>query len=137
MYLVDACALIAVKDPNRKKPRWIVELFDDRPELLRVSAVTVWEIEIKAAGRSATLPRYWEPDHASARDQLMAAGIDLVDFDAAMATRAARLPPHHNDPFDRGMIAAALILALPIISFDRMLRHYDGIEVCWERPPGV
>ena len=102
-----------------------------------MSAVTVWEIEIKAAGPSTILPRYWAPEHANLHEQLEAAGIGLIAFDAAMATRAARLPLHHKDPCDRALIATALQLTLPIISFDRLLGHYEGVEVCWKQPPGA
>jgi PIN domain nuclease of toxin-antitoxin system len=132
MHLVDACVLVVLKDERRKKPRWVLKLFDDRPELLSVSAMTIWEIELKAARRPRVLPAFWEPAHASLQEELEGAGISLVPFTAEMATRAARLPMHHKDPFDRALIATALTLNAPIISFDRQLARYEGVDLRWD-----
>jgi PIN domain nuclease of toxin-antitoxin system len=137
MYLVDACVLIALKDARQHKPPWVLDLFEDQPESLQVSAITIWEIEIKVARRPTLLTPFWEPDHPSLAAQLTASGMTLVSFTAAAATRAARLPMHHKDPFDRGLIATAQHLDMPILSFDRMLTLYAGVDVCWERPPGA
>ncbi len=135
MYLVDACVLIALKDALQRKPAWILDLFDNRPDLLQVSAITIWEIEIKVARKPDLLAPFWEPEHASLESQLTASGILLVPFTAAMATKAARLAPHHHDPFDRGLVATALDLGLHIISYDRALSRYEGVVVSWERSP--
>jgi PIN domain nuclease of toxin-antitoxin system len=132
MYLVDSCVLVVIKDPRRRKPAWVLDLFDDRPELLSVSAVTVWEIELKAARRPRLLPAFWEPDHPSLQAELEATGVSLVPFTAEMATRAARLPMHHKDPFDRALVATALTLSAPIISFDRQLARYEGVDLRWD-----
>jgi PIN domain nuclease of toxin-antitoxin system len=35
------------------------------------------------------------------------------------------LPLHHRDPFDRLMIAQALIESLVIVSVDPLMRRYD------------
>ena len=132
MFLVDACALIAFKDQLSGKPVWVADLFRHQRHLLSVSAVTVWEIEMKAAKGPNLLERYWEPQHASLEDQLFAAKMTLVPFTAEMATRAARLPMHHKDPFDRALIATALTLNAPIISFDRQLARYEGVDLRWD-----
>ncbi len=132
MYLVDACVLIVLKDTRRKKPGWVLDLFDNRPELLSVSAATIWEIEIKVAREPPLLQPYWEPEHASLQDALLHSGIASIPFTADMATRAARLPLHHKDPFDRALIATALDLNAPIISFDRQLARYEGVDLRWD-----
>ena len=132
MFLIDACALIAFKDQVSTKPGWVGDLFRHQRHLLAVSAVTVWEIEMKAGKGPNFLERYWEPQHASLQEQLLAAKMTLVPFTAEMATRAARLPLHHKDPFDRALIATALDLNAPIISFDRQLARYEGVDLRWD-----
>lgn len=83
-----------------------------------VSAVTVWEIAIKqAAGR------------LDAPDNLMST-LDENDFNtlpmtASHALDAARLPPHHADPFDRMLIAQAAAEDLVLVTVDRHFTHYD------------
>lgn len=135
--LLDACALLAMKEPNETKPLWLVEIYRRRRRDLSVSALTIWEIEMKAARGPDFLAAFWEPDHASLHEQLTATGLALVPFTAEIATTAARLPLHHKDPFDRGLVATSLHLALPIVSFDRLVGQYEGVEVCWNRPPGA
>lgn len=40
------------------------------------------------------------------------------------------LPPHHNDPFDRLLIAQALAEDIPIVSGDRELSPYP-VQLIW------
>ena len=44
--------------------------------------------------------------------------------------RARRLPPHHKDPFDRLLVAQAMIEKLPLVSADAILDPY-GIHRIW------
>ncbi len=44
--------------------------------------------------------------------------------------RTASLPLHHRDPFDRLLIAQALVEQLPIISNDKAFDAYD-VERIW------
>ncbi len=93
--------------------------------------MTVWEIEIKAMGEPPVLCPFREPEHASLHVQLKASPIGLGSFTAEMATRAARLPIHHQVPFDRALVATAQHLGAPIISFDRRLACCEGIDRQW------
>jgi PIN domain nuclease of toxin-antitoxin system len=83
-----------------------------------VSAGSVWEIEIKRAlGKLAAPPG-------------LLAAIDAADFDTlpitgADAERAARLPPHHRDPFDRMLVAQATRLDAFIVSRDEQFAPYE------------
>jgi PIN domain nuclease of toxin-antitoxin system len=44
--------------------------------------------------------------------------------------RVADLPFHHRDPFDRVLVAQALLGELAIVSADRVFRKY-GLTVVW------
>jgi PIN domain nuclease of toxin-antitoxin system len=44
--------------------------------------------------------------------------------------RVADLPFHHRDPFDRVLVAQALMDELVIVSADRMFRKY-AVTVVW------
>ena len=85
------------------------------------SAVTPWELGIK---RSLGKIRF--PDGLA--DALVSAGLVELAISAAHAERAADLPAHHHDPFDRMLVAQAQAEALVLVSADRSLRPYD-IEV--------
>lgn len=83
-----------------------------------VSAATVWEIEVKrAAGRLRA------PD--GLLDAIGEAGMDTLAMTASDAVRAARLPLHHGDPFDRMLVAQAQRLDALIVSRDHALASYD------------
>src|SRR6266516_1211604 len=70
-----------------------------------VSAVTAWEIGIKAAKNKLSLP-------APPEDWFMAMlahhHIAVLPIEAATAIASTRLPPIHADPFDRLLVALAL-----------------------------
>lgn len=93
-----------------------------------VLSTTVWEIAHKASrGR---LP----PLGVGAGDGLSAwlldLGYRLVALDAEDAEAATRLPPHHADPMDRFLIAAALRRGWPVITSDQFYPAY-GCAVVW------
>ena len=83
-----------------------------------VSAVSGWEIAIKKAkGRLSA------PDNlASVVEEKRFAHLPLT-FDHA--ERAAALPPHHRDPFDRMLIAQAQAEGLILVTRDSRIPLYD------------
>lgn len=86
-----------------------------------VSAATVWEVEVKRAAGRLEAP-------GELIEVLVQAGIDTLPVTASDAVRAARLPMHHADPFDRMLVAQAQRLDAFVVSRDRALSAYD-IEV--------
>jgi PIN domain nuclease of toxin-antitoxin system len=82
-----------------------------------VSAASVWEIVIKAAlGKLHTSRRVSDAVADAAFDELP------VSFEHAGAVAA--LPPHHSDPFDRLILAAATVEGFTIVSSDRQFAPY-------------
>jgi PIN domain nuclease of toxin-antitoxin system len=86
-----------------------------------VSAASVWEIEIKRA-----LGKLEAPDGLI--DAIASAGFGAIAVTPADATRAARLPAHHRDPFDRMLVAQATRLDAIIVTRDSSFAAYD-VEV--------
>jgi PIN domain nuclease of toxin-antitoxin system len=92
-----------------------------------VSAASAWEISIKY--RQGKLP-------AAARLATDLSGtIGSHGFPALAITidhgdRAGALPLHHKDPFDRMLIAQALIESLTLISNERLFDRY-GVARLW------
>ncbi len=102
----------------RKEARDVLE---DPATDLHVSAVSAWEVATKhAAGRLRlpTGPDEWLTDERHLDD------VVEVPIRFAHAIRAAGLPPHHRDPFDRILIAQAQIEALVLVSADIKLAAY-------------
>jgi PIN domain nuclease of toxin-antitoxin system len=82
-----------------------------------ISAVSVWEAEIKVA--IGKLKIYFDP----AKDPL-AHGFEALTVTFAHATAAGRLPPHHGDPFDRMLVAQAQLEGLTIVTRDPVFDRY-------------
>ncbi len=93
-----------------------------------VSAVTVWEISRKVGiGKLAPLHDRAE---GSLVGFLLRRGYHLVPLRAEVAEAANGLPPHHADPMDRMLIAAALAEGAAIVTNDRVFAAY-GVGVLW------
>ncbi|MCU0260342.1 MAG: type II toxin-antitoxin system VapC family toxin [Ilumatobacteraceae bacterium] len=84
------------------------------------SAVTPWELGIKRS-----LGKIAYPDGLSAT--LRSEGFAELAISASHAGRAADLPPHHGDPFDRMLVAQAQLESLVLVSADRSMRPYDVV----------
>ncbi len=41
------------------------------------------------------------------------------------------LPLHHRDPFDREIIAQALVEGIPVVTPDRQFGNYKGLKIIW------
>jgi PIN domain nuclease of toxin-antitoxin system len=92
-------------------------------DLVFVSAATAWEAGIKAALGRLRIPDTIE---AGVEDS----GFEKLPITFAHAETAARLPPHHPDPFDRLLVAQAQLERLTLVTHDRQLAAY-GIDVLW------
>jgi len=86
--------------------------------LVHVSAASIWEIAIKV-----TLGRLDVQDSDCAAE-IEANGFVELAITARHAQTAGALPRHHDDPFDRMLIAQAQLENLVLITHDRRLRRY-------------
>jgi PIN domain nuclease of toxin-antitoxin system len=82
-----------------------------------VSAVSVWEAEIKIALDKLKI------NFDFAKDPLEQ-GFDPLPITFDHASAAGRLPRHHDDPFDRMLVAQAQLEGLTIVSRDPVFDKY-------------
>lgn len=76
-----------------------------------LSPVSLWEITIKQ-----TTGKLAGPDDLA--EQLRGVGFRELPVTHAHAITAGRLPPHHRDPFDRMLIAQAMVEGFTLASRD-------------------
>lgn len=86
-----------------------------------VSAVTIWEIEIKRALKRLRAPQ----DVIGLVEQ---SGFERLAISLEHACEAGRLPALHGDPFDRMLVAQARLEGMTLASADVRIRRYD-VEV--------
>ena len=92
-----------------------------------VSVATLWELAIKTGiGR---LERN-VPFHELVRERLRADRLSILPISTEHLVAVAALPMHHRDPFDRMLVAQAIVEGMPIVSIDAALDAY-GVERIW------
>lgn len=94
----------------------------DPASTIHVSAATVWELSIKAALGKLDL------DGADLAEEIEEGDFLELPITARHSLAAAALPRHHDDPFDRMLIAQARIEGLTIVTRDPAFRAY-GIAI--------
>ena len=86
--------------------------------LVCVSAVSIWEAELKAALGKLEM----DVDLAS---EVEAEGFEPLSVTFAHARLAGRLPQLHRDPFDRMLVAQARAEGLTLVTRDQAFSAYD------------
>lgn len=89
----------------------------DPANFVAVSAASAWEISIKKA-----LGKLVAPDDLE--QQVKAGGFAALPISIAHAVTAGTLARHHEDPFDRVLIAQAFGEGLTIVTRDRRFKDY-------------
>ena len=88
-----------------------------------VSAASVWEIAIKRSLGKLTIEDRWAKT-------LTRLGLQPLPVTALHAEAVESLPWHHRDPFDRLLVAQALVEGCALVSSDGRLDAY-GVDVLW------
>ena len=126
-HLIDAHTLIwALDDPAKLGASAVVALQDPTNELL-VSAGTIWEMSIKCGLAKLTLSLPFLNWMERALGDL---GVTLLPITVNHADQQAQLPLHHRDPFDRLLVAQALVEGASIVSIDVVFEQY-GVQRVW------
>ncbi len=126
--LLDTHAFLwALTAPERLSRRARRATEDEDNEVL-VSAASVWEIAIKASlGRLD--PGVAEIER-SLPDEMERHAFQPLPVHVRHALRVAALPTAHRDPFDRLLVAQAIVDDLHLVTADRKLGAY-GVKVVW------
>ena len=118
MFLLDTHVLLwwLADDPSLSpKAR---SLIGDEKNLVFVSAASVWEIVIKKA-----LKKLEAPDDLEAA--LEENNFKELPITLRHALAIGHLPNHHQDPFDRMLVAQAKCEFLTLITADEKLMRYE------------
>lgn len=99
-----------------------VALIDDPANELIFSAVSIWEVAIKA-GRGR--PDFAVNPHLLRRGLLDNGYVELA-ITGAHAAAVMGLPDHHKDPFDRLLVAQAIVEGITLLTADARLASYPG-----------
>jgi PIN domain nuclease of toxin-antitoxin system len=93
----------------------------DAAETVFVSAASIWEAAIKSAIGKLTAPM------GDLVAGIAGSGFTELPVSALHAARVAMLPPYYRDPFDRLLVAQALLEPLRLLTADAALGGYSDL----------
>ncbi len=120
--LLDTHLLIWTVSGSERLSQEARTLLDDRDNELFFSPISFWEIAIK---RGLDRPDFLF-DGQLLRDSLLEKGFWEITLTTDHAMGVGSLPLLHKDPFDRLLIAQALIEGVTLLTSDRMVSQYRG-----------
>jgi PIN domain nuclease of toxin-antitoxin system len=116
-------------EPERIAPE-VRRDVEEMSNAVLISAVSAWEIATKHAIGKLPLPESPEALIERAVTELRAVELPIVSRHALLS---ASLPNHHRDPFDRLLVAQAMLEEATLVTADRLLPPY-GAPLLWAAP---
>ena len=104
------------------------EVISDGANDVYLSAVSVWEIAIKA--RAGRLTVFSDNLDLFVERHVRESSFLPLPITLAHSSKIHTLSNHHRDPFDQMLVAQSLVEGFPIISVDKMIHSYD-VDVIW------
>ena len=118
--LLDTHVLLWAVAASSRLPKATRALIQDEENEVFYSAASVWEVAIKAGLGRRDFRIDVEQFHAS----LPQAGFSELPIRAVHAAAVCKLPDLHRDPFDRMLVAQALVEPLVLVTNDEVLTKY-------------
>jgi PIN domain nuclease of toxin-antitoxin system len=103
------------------------QLIEDPANERSVSIASLWEMAIKASIGRLT---FAQPFALLIPDQFQRNSMQALDITVAHIAHVATLPFHHRDPFERMLVAQAMVETMPIINVDSAFDVY-GVNRIW------
>ena len=102
-------------------------LIEDADNRKLVSIASCWEVAIKVGLRKLDLG---EPSRSFLPREIARNNFELLPVGLDHATMVEELGVHHRDPFDRLLIAQAMVERLSLVSADAVFDQY-GVSRLW------
>jgi PIN domain nuclease of toxin-antitoxin system len=126
-YLFDTHSFLWWANEPGKLSLKALELCRDENNILVLSLVSVWEVQIKQQLGKLTL-RMPLVELISSQQQMN--HIELLSISLQHITALESLPSHHRDPFDRLLVSQANVEKLELITSDPLIAKYP-IPTIW------
>jgi PIN domain nuclease of toxin-antitoxin system len=126
-YLLDTMAWMWSVGPTEKLGKLALEILSNGEEELYLSSASSWEVVIKTQLGKFELP---EPPVTYIPKRLSAQGIRALSVTQGHTLKVYELPRHHADPFDRLIIAQAVVEEMTILTADRIFEKYP-VKILW------
>lgn len=121
-YLLDTHLLLWVSEGSPRLSRSARKTIADTENELIYSVASILEIAIK---HNKGLPGFDVEPHMFRRS-VLESGYSELDINALHALSVSGLPPIHKDPFDRLLIAQAMVEGIILLTADATIARYPG-----------
>lgn len=125
--LLDTCTFLWIAGQPAAVSARARAVFQDPGNEVHLSAASSWEIAIKHALGRLPLPEAPERLVPRLRDRH---GIEPLPIDEEATLHLSRLPDHHHDPFDRILVAQAIVHGMTLLTPDPLVTQYPA-RVIW------
>jgi len=125
--ILDTCTLLWLTQEPKRLSRTCRKAIDDADNVLVLSDASVWELSLKiAAGKLSFSPplRRWLVDQRAVWQ------LQSLPVREEHILRTLEIERHHADPFDRLLVAQALVENVAIVTPDVAISKYP-VEVIW------
>ncbi len=120
--LLDTHLLLWAASASGRIPQAARDLIDSPDSEPFFSAVSIWEVAIKAGLKHRRL----DVEPLVLEDHLLRNGYQELPVRSVHGAAVATLPRIHNDPFDRLLIAQALVEGMELLTVDRVVASYPA-----------
>lgn len=125
--LLDTHAFIWWDSAPNKLSSQVLALCQDRQNVLWFSVASIWEMQIKLQLGKLQLTL---PLKEIIGSQQRTNGIELLPITFEHVLALESLPAHHKDPFDRLLVAQAIVEDAVLVSADPNIARY-AVRVVW------
>jgi PIN domain nuclease of toxin-antitoxin system len=125
--LLDTHTLLWMVDGSAELSSRAAKLIADGSNTKHVSLATLWEIAIKVSTGKLKLGQSLEGFIADLRATSL---IHFEPLEDSHIVKVSELPFHHRDPFDRLIVAQAIVGGMVIVGRDEVFDEY-GIVRAW------
>jgi PIN domain nuclease of toxin-antitoxin system len=120
--LLDTHALVWALLNDRRLTEAAKGTINSAENEILVSPASLWELAIKISLKKYSLN---EDFTTFMEERLLQSGFAILPISVRHLGVVATLPFHHRDPFDRLMVAQAIVEKVPIVSSDTALDAYS------------
>lgn len=126
-YLIDTHTFLWAVSATNKLSQLSRSLIEDIDNEICLSTASLWEIAIKISIGKLRITHSYETfiSQQLALNEFFVVPASLKHYEAV-----ASLPMHHKDPFDRLIVAQAMVEQMPVISIDDKFDRYR-IQRIW------
>jgi PIN domain nuclease of toxin-antitoxin system len=121
--LLDTHFLIWALDAFERLPNEVRSLVEAAENIVLFSPISIWEIAIKI--RLGRTDFAVEPNEIA--EAALATGFVELRLGWQSAALVSTLPLHHRDPFDRILVAQAMMESVPLYTADVKLLPYSPL----------